>query len=142
MALIVAPVEIVNHRFRSGPSGIKDHLDNDAARAAELGLSYGNFKALEWEGLLPTKPQPSQEEREGIEPTLAPPARTAYGPNGKKRKVHVNHPPRPCLVCGNMFAPHAINAKYCSPACKATADAKHRVEANRRARAKKKEAKA
>lgn len=137
MALIVAPEEIINHRFRSGPSGEKDHLDNDAARAAALGLSYGKYKALEREGLLPTKDLPTQEE--GTDKPAPPEIIT--GPV-RRRQVRVNYPLRPCEQCGKEYKPHAINSKYCCDHCRNLAWAA-RDRAKKKARnAQAKEAKA
>ncbi len=128
MALIVAPVEIINHRFRGGLTGIKDHLDNDAARAAAMGLSYGKYKALEREGLLPTKDQPTQEGGTG-KPA---PAEIITGPV-RSRQVRVDYPVRPCDNCGKTFKPHAINGKYCCDDCRQQAWAE-RAKASKKAR--------
>lgn len=118
MALNIAPEQIINHRFRRGRSGKKDRLDKDAARAAELGMSYGQYKAAEREGRLPThvpadKAQDDQEEpvedddREPApDPGCGPPQ-----PAGERKRQ------RPCAVCGKMFAP-LPGGKYCSAPCR------------------------
>lgn len=113
MALEIAPGTAVGGRYRSGPSGEKDHLDNDAARAAALGLSYGKYKALEREGLQPPADLPTQE---GGTDKPAPPE-IIMGPV-RRRQVRVDYPLRPCERCGEMYKPHAINSKYCSDNCR------------------------
>lgn len=116
MALNIAPKQIINHRFRRGRSGKKDRLDKDAARAAELGMSYGQYKAAEREGRLPThvpadKAQDDQEEPvEDDDQEPAPdPGRDPSQPSGERK--------RPCAVCGKMFAP-LPSGKYCSAPCR------------------------
>lgn len=136
MALIVAPTEVINHRFRRGGSGKKDSLDLDADRANKLNLSYGKFKALEREGRLPAGAPATLEEAEEIEaPAPAPaPARDPC-PVAGKRKSPEPGTPRPCAVCGEMFAPAAPNGRYCGPACSRAAALKRQADKRQRIRA-------
>ena len=118
MALIVAPEEIINHRFRRGASGKKDRLDKDAGRAHALGMTYGQYKAAEREGRLPAnapaaKAQDDQEELvENDDQEPAPdPGSDPSQPAGERKRQ------RPCAVCGKMFAP-LPGGKYCSVPCR------------------------
>ena len=116
MALIVAPEEIINHRFRRGASGKKDRLDKDAGRAHTLGMSYGKYKALEQEGKLPANAQAAQEEDDDT-PAPAP----VITGTVNRRYVHVVHPDRPCEYCGKIYTPRANNSKYCCDYCRGEA---------------------
>ncbi len=115
MALEIAPGTTDGGRYRSGPSGEKDHLDNDAARAAALGLSYGEYKALEREGLLPAQDLPTQGDEE--EPEVPAPTPITL-PNGQRRHPRKDYPAMPCAQCGETYKPRAINSKYCCDECR------------------------
>lgn len=65
----------------------KDQLAEDAAAALALGMSYGKYKALQRENMLPSTPKPIPK----VEP----------GP--------------PCLICGQPVPKG--KRSYCSPAC-------------------------
>jgi hypothetical protein len=140
MALIVAPVEIINHRFRGGLTGKKDHLDNDAARAAALGLSYGKYKALEREGRLPARALAAAEQPEEIDAPA--PEYTIDPVTGTRRYIRKNYPAKPCEHCGKTFKPCAINGKYCCEECRVAADKIRIREAKKARRDKEKEAQA
>lgn len=129
MALIVAPEEIINHRFRRGASGKKDRLDKDAGRAHDLGMSYGQYKALEREGKLPASAQADQEE--GADTPAPAPVITG---TVNRRYVHVEHKERPCEYCGETYKPRANNSKYCCEHCRSEAKKEKVREAKRLAR--------
>ena len=115
----------------------QDALDKDAERAANLGLSYGKYKALEREGLLPAQDLPDEEGG-----TNKPaPAEIIMGPV-RRRQVKVDYPARPCENCGKTFKPHAINSKYCCDECRQHAWAERAKVAKKARRDKAKEAQA
>lgn len=65
----------------------KDQLAEDAAAALALGMSYGKYKALQRENILPSNPKPI--------------VKVEIGP--------------PCLICGQPVPKG--KRKYCGPAC-------------------------
>lgn len=147
MALIVAPEEIINHRFRRGASGKKDRLDKDAGRAHALGMSYGRYKALEREGKLPANAQadPAAPTADPAAPTADPalpaPAEIMVGAI-RDRRVLTDYPPKSCDNCGKTFKPHVINSKYCCDDCRRQAWQERASAAKKARKAKAKEAQA
>lgn len=119
----IDPVQLLINKARRNKTGKKDRLDKDAAAATEKGLSYGKYKALEREGLLPTQDQ-TDEEGGTDKPA---PAEFIEGPV-RRRQVRVDYHLRPCERCGEMYKPHAINSKYCCDNCRNLAwAARHRA---------------
>lgn len=117
MGLTIAPEVIINHRFRSGGTGKKDRLDREADEANRLRLSYGKFKALQKEGRLP--PDAALDLSEYDQVLLPPPApETMPSPAGAGRYVRKRYPDKPCAICGKLFSPRAVNAKYCGEDCR------------------------
>lgn len=108
----------------------QDHLDKDAERAAELGLSYGKYKALEREGKLPAGHLPIPTDEGGSEIPAPEPIILI---NGKRRYVRKDYPARPCEFCGKMYKPRAINSKYCCEDCRVQAD-RAKISAAKKAR--------
>lgn len=139
MALIIAPEQIVNHRFRHGPSGNRTRLDNEARAAKALGMSYGQYKGLERDGLLPANALASAEEPEGID--VQAPEYTICA-DGTRRYYKKDYPVKPCEHCGKTFKPRAINGKYCCEECREAADKIRIREAKKARRDKAKEAQA
>lgn len=80
----------------------KDQLAEDAAAAKAAGLSYGKYKALQRENLLP-------------------PVRN---PQPKMAGVQL------CLICGLLLPTKGCRRKYCGPVCADIAN--QRYEAARR----------
>ena len=68
-------------------NNVKDQLAEDAAAALALGMSYGKYKALQRENMLPSNPKPI--------------LKVEIGP--------------PCLICGQPVPKG--KRKYCGPAC-------------------------
>ena len=117
MGLTLAPEVIINHRFRRGGSGKKDRLDKEAEAAHESGMSYGKYKALQKEGRLPPAAHLDLSEYEQV--LLPHPApETMPSPTGAGRYVRKRYPDKPCAICGKLFSPRAVNAKYCGEDCR------------------------
>ena len=95
MGLTIAPEVIINHRFRSGGTGKKDRLDREADEAKRLRLS-------EYDQVLLPPPAPE----------------TMPSPTGAGRYVRKRYPDKPCAICGKLFSPRAVNAKYCGEDCR------------------------
>lgn len=87
----------------------KDQLAEDAAAAKAAGLSYGKYKALQRENLLPSikKPLP----------------KVASGPL--------------CMICGQPMPTTGCRRKYCGPACADTAVQRYEAEKREERRRKK-----
>lgn len=80
----------------------KDQLAEDAAAALALGVSYGKYKALQRENILPSTPKPI--------------LKVEVGP--------------PCLICGKPLP--KSKRKYCGPVCADIADQMKRNEKKKR----------
>lgn len=114
MALTIAPEEIINHRFRRGASGERTNLDNEAAAARALGMSYGEHKGRQREGTLPANALAALEEAEGI-PDRLPEYTTRV--DGTRRYYKKDYPEKPCAHCGKVYKPRCNTSKYCCDAC-------------------------
>lgn len=134
---------MTNALLEAGKNGRRrreqDRLDKEAEAAARNNMSYGKYKALQKEGCLPSAARLDLSE---YERTLVPPPapETMPNPNGAGRYVRKRYPEKPCTICGKLFQPRAINAKYCSDECRHEANNIGSRESGRRFREKRREA--
>lgn len=88
---------------------VKDQLAEDATAALALGMSYGKYKALQRENMLPTNKTPIPKE-----------------------------PQRPqCMICGQPMPMAGCRRKYCGPACADIAHERQLQEKQQQRRKKK-----
>ena len=104
--IVIDPVQLMIDKVRNVITGKKDRLDNDAAAAAELGLSYGKYKALQKEGLIPAQEEEAAKPAPAMIGTVTP------------RRVRVDYQPKPCEHCGEIFKPNQIRSKFCCDHCR------------------------